>query len=446
MAQQFTYKKLFTILSSIGVVSFSDYASAAAFQLWEQDGASIGNYHAGRAASAEDASTAFYNPAGLVRIKNQQLVLGVDPIVTEFKFHGNVDVNTVGFGDAGPTSTASEGGGMNFVPNLHYAAPLCDRLVLGLSAFSPFGLKTDYSQEDYTRYAATLTSLRVIDISPSFGLAITDKLSVGGGIDFQRANAEFDLVAGNQLLDELVQQKMDTYGQNTGADHAYGFHAGILYEFTPQTRMGVSYMSRVIHKLRGSSLFYGPLANDDSGGTQNSEFLQTKITLPPTTTLSLFHSFNSRWDAMGSVSYTQWSVLQSLDLFNVAAVVNGASSNNVTVTIPEHYHNTWNFSVGSNYHVNEEWMLRTGLGFDQTPSNNADRNLQLPDNNRFALAVGAHFQATKSLGFDAGYTHIFVSNTRINNTINVGDQSTTVSGNVHANADVYGFQLKWDIV
>ncbi len=447
MARRFIMKRICILMSAAGLLGFTQYASAAAFQLWEQDGASIGNYHAGRSAIAEDASTAFYNPAGLVRIKNQQLVLGADPILTDFQFRGNVGVTTASVGGLPPGPAVAQGGSYSFVPDLHYAAPLSDKLVLGLSAVAPFGLKTDYgTSSGLTRYAATLTSLRVLDISPVLGYAITDKLSVGAGLDFERANAEFDLVAGNPFLDQITSSNNDTIAKNTGSSFAYGFHTGALYQFTPDTRLGVNYSSRVTHKLRGYSRFYGPLANNYLGGIQTSDYLQTKVTLPPTTTVSMFHSFNQTWDVMGSLSYTQWSVIQSLDLYNVAAIVGGASSNNVTVTIPENYRNTWNYSVGANYHFNEQFMLRTGLGYDETPSNNRDRNLQLPDSDRIATAIGAHFQATKALGFDVGYTHIFAKSTNINNTVNVGDQSTTVVGKVNANADVYGFQVKWDIV
>jgi long-chain fatty acid transport protein len=64
MAKRYSVKKLFLIMSSMGILGASQFTLAGGFQLWEQDGASIGNYHAGRAASAEDASTAYYNPAG----------------------------------------------------------------------------------------------------------------------------------------------------------------------------------------------------------------------------------------------------------------------------------------------------------------------------------------------------------------------------------------------
>ncbi len=448
MSKQFTFKKLLFLMLSSGACIASPYVNAAAFQLFEQDGASVGNYHAGRAAIAEDASTAFYNPAGLVRIKNQQLVLGLDPIITDIEFHGTVDVNTVGLGTVGPMPAAAQAGGLNFVPSLNYAAPIVtDWLVFGFSIVAPFGVKTDYGTNSFARYAATLTSLQVIDFVPSLGVAFNDKFSMGVGIDIERSSAEFDLVAGNSLINAILGSNADTYGQNTGGDHAYGYHVGALYQFTPNTRAGLAYASRVTHVIHGTSQFFGPLANDSLGGTQINQHLRAQIPLPATSTFSIFHTINPSWDIMGSLIYTQWNSLQQLILTGVSAIVDGNSSNNVTITIPQHFKNTWNYSVGANYHMNDQWMLRTGLGFDQTPSNAKDRNLQMPDSDRIAAALGLHFQPIKALGIDVAWTHIFAMNTRINNnTLVVGDQSSTVQGSIHAAGDVYGLQLKWDIV
>ena len=82
---QFRYRPLVALLCTAGLFVAPLPVLAAAFQLWEQDGASIGNYHAGYAAEANDASIAFYNPAGMVKIPNQQIVFATDAVLTSFK-------------------------------------------------------------------------------------------------------------------------------------------------------------------------------------------------------------------------------------------------------------------------------------------------------------------------------------------------------------------------
>lgn len=442
MAKTFYKKRLFLLMSAAGIIGFNQSALASAFQLWEQDGATVGNYHAGVAAEAPDASTAFYNPAGLVRIKNQQVVFGGDPVITDFRYNGSVKVSNEDGPFVANDEVVVQGGGFNFVPFGHYAAPINNNLVFGLSAVVPFGLKTDYGNTTDAKYIATLTSVTVYDISPSFGLAFNDKISVGAGLDIEHIKGEF-----NQYAAGPLGPGQDTLSNNSGSGNAYGYHLGALLQWSDQTRFGLSYHSQVVHHLKGNSRFSGPLANDADGGIQGNNLLETTTTLPPMTSLTAFHSFpDSGWDIMGTITYIQWSTFKQLILKNVAGVIDNKSQN-MPVSIYQGYHNSWNYTVGTNYHLNEQWMLKSGVGFDQSPSSDRWRNLQLPDSNRIAAAIGVHLQATKTMAFDIGWTHLFVINTRINNRVQtVGDETDTTNGSISAAADVYGLQMKWDIV
>jgi len=427
--------KLFTL----GLMGASSYTWACGFQLWEQDGASVGNYHAGRAAEAADASINYYNPAGTVLIPNKQLVLGVDPVITHFKYDGTVQVNTLG-PFAFPVDGV-QGGTFAMLPNAHFVVPLTQNLTFGVSLVSPFGLKTDYGHDTFLQYAGTLTSLKVADLAPALAVAINPALSFGAGLDIEYAKGEFDLTG--VVLNPIT----NTSSKNIASDYAYGFHAGALYQWSPMTRVGLSYHSKVTHHLHGDSSFTGPLANNFIGGTQKSDHFKAGIVLPATTTLSIFHKFNPKLDLMGTVIYTQWGTFNQVIFENVAGIQFLRSSNDITVVIPEGYSNTWNYSIGGNYHFNRQWMLRLGVGYDQTPSNDHDRNIQLPDQSRYVGAIGGHFQATKRLGFDLGWSHYFiVAHADIHVSQPVGDQVTTTDGNSKDGADVFGLQVKWDIV
>ncbi len=435
-------KQLFFLMAVTGALGHSSGVLAAAFQLWEQDGASVGNYHAGRAAIAEDASTAYYNPAGLVRIPNQELVLAVVPITIDFLFDGTIAVEKIE--DNLPMATKAQGGTLNFVPGVHYAAPIFENLVFGLSLVVPFGLQTNYGDQSIVRYSATKTSLKVFDIAPSLAFAFNQHLSIGAGADIEYSEAQFNLVA------TVFDSMLDSFANNSLSGHGVGYHAGILYQFTPQTRIGLAYQSKVTHDFTGTSKFTGPLANflDDTLPAEiSNDNLRTTATVPATTTLSFFSAVHRCLDIMATVNYTQWSIFKDVILYNVSGIDDNVDiTNNITVVIPQNYRNTWNYAVGANYHVNERWFLRAGGGYDETPSNNEDRNLQLPDSDRVAVALGTHFQPTKNIGFDISWTHFFTDSVPIDVAQQVGGQLTTTKGTVTGNADVYGFQMKWDIV
>src|SRR5256885_16330272 len=63
---------LLVVLASI--VSLARNVGAAGFQVNEQSARGLGSAFAGEAAAAEDASTIFFNPAGMTRLSGTQFV------------------------------------------------------------------------------------------------------------------------------------------------------------------------------------------------------------------------------------------------------------------------------------------------------------------------------------------------------------------------------------
>lgn len=436
--KSFKMRRLVSALTAFGALTLSSQVMASAFQLWEQDVTNLSNAHAGYAALADNASIAFYNPAGITRFKNQQIVIAGMAGMPNIKYQGTMTANVFN-NFANVRTVTAQGGSFGFAPALHYVTPLNDSIGFGFSVDVPFGMKTNYGKTTDLQYVATETSVTVIDISPSVGFKVTEKGSLGFGLDGQRMYGVFNQVGSNGV------RTYDSDGINNADDTAYGYHAGALYEFTPQTRAGISYHSQVVHHLSGKSTFTGPLAQF-LGVDITSNRATTRMTLPPYTALSVYHRLQPQVAMMGTVTYTQWSTIQNLVLNNVAGLQDTDPSTNISVTVPQRFRNTWSFSLGSDYYVNERATLRAGVGYDQTPAKNAYRNVQMPDNSRFLAAFGGHYQASKRIGVDVGYTHVFVKKAHISPPQQVtGDETTRTNGSVTAGADAIGAQIVWDI-
>ncbi len=423
----------------LGLMSLSTQAMASGFQLLDQDAVSLGTNHAGYAALANDASIGFYNPAGMMRIKNQQLILAALGVMTDVKFTGDTTVNTI---DAGNTQfpVTAQGGNFSLIPALHYVAPLSDWASFGFSINLPFGLKNNYGNGTMLRYTSTRSSATVIDITPSLAFQPTEKGSIGFGFDIQRMYGEFDQVG-------TLGPGLDTPSTNQADGTGYGYHLGGLYELTPTARIGISYHSQVVHHLSGSSKFVGPLANLMNNGPIVSNRATVNVTLPPYTALSGYYLINPKVAVMGSFIYTQWTTLQNLILNHIAGVDLMGPTTDIQIIIPQKFHNTWNFSLGADYYVTDQITLRGGLGYDQTPVRNAYRNVQLPDNDRYSVALGGHYQASKTVGLDIGWSHIFIERANLNPPPQaLGSQVVTTNGSVTGGGDVLGGQITWDFV
>ena len=114
---------------------------AAGFALIEQSASQIGNAFAGSAAFANDASTIFFNPAGMTRLPSQ-FVGGLHAVKTSAKFDGTA-TDPAGFPVSG--GNGGDAGSTGLVPNLYISTPVTDDLFVGLGINVPFGFLTDFA-------------------------------------------------------------------------------------------------------------------------------------------------------------------------------------------------------------------------------------------------------------------------------------------------------------
>jgi long-chain fatty acid transport protein len=452
------------ISTSIIAILLSNIAHAGSFSLYtEGSGYAIGNYAAGSAAEARDASTGWFNPAGLALFNHQQMVAGTSIVMPRSSISGDSTFRITGLPNFNQRFDSAQGAKVGVVPSFHYARPWNDKLTLGFSVVAPFGLKTDWKNDSPVRYSATQSELLTVNLSPEFGYKMKDDFLVGAGLDVQYANVIFNKMAGLPNLN-LVNQAIaptlnDTSSYNRGDSWGVGFHAGVMKLFNQNhTRFGLNYQSQMRHRFKGYSIFSGRMATDgatpvngNSSALFRSDILRSnKIALPDILTFSAYHDLNEKLALLGSIAYTGWSSLQRIQLINAAGVSvdpNTLQFSNALIdsTSELHYRNTWRFSAGANYKVTNTVMMTTGVGFDQTPTVDEFRDVRVPDSDRVALSIGSHYQPAPQLGFDLGYTHLFAAeNTRVNKTEQLSATSSyNVNAIVRGQAHIIGLQLTW---
>lgn len=455
-----------TIVSAAVVAMMaSSVTYAGAFSLYtEGTVTALGNYAAGIAAEAADASTGWYNPAGLALLHNVQAVAGGAGVFPKSKLTGSSTFRTLsGLPAAFSTYTQNydgiDGAKSAFVPSFHFAKPLSDNYTAGLSVVSPFGLSTEWNRFSPFRYAATYSELLTTDISPELGGRVTDNFLLGLGLDLQFARVKFNSVLGAPTVARFFGRAptfFDSPSYNKGTSFAVGFHAGGMLLFNDKhTRIGLNYQSKMDHKFHGYSRLTGRFAGPGTtvpgllgipGGNRfrSYDLYSNDIEFPEIVTLSGYHDLNDSFALLGSIVYTGWHTLRSIQLNNVAAFVSGLGPRLVNSTSEQNYDNVWRFAIGANYKFDEQWMLRVGGGYDQTPTNDIDRDVRLPDADRWALSIGGHYQWRPDIGFDLGYTHLFsTGDVPINRTQLLATNTFTVNARASASADLVGLQAVW---
>ncbi|MDE2310222.1 MAG: outer membrane protein transport protein [Betaproteobacteria bacterium] len=382
------FKQAMLVYSIAGALAaVSGTAAASGFALIEQSASGLGNAYAGGAASAEDASTIFYNPAGMSRLSGKQIAVAVNAIKPSAKFSDT--------GSALPAprplnGNGGDAGSLGLVPNAYFSMEATPAMHVGLGINAPFGLQTQYDANWIGRFQAIKSKIETINLNPSVSYKLNDAVSIGAGLNYQRITGEL-----TSAVNLVVAEGASSV---TGSDAAWGFDLGAMFNVSPQTRVGVAYRSRIKYNISGSVVFTGgvPAANGP---------ITLAITTPDSFSASAFHQLSDKWDIMGDASWTGWSVLQQLNVVRTT----GAS----ILTVQENWRDTWRVSVGANYHYNDQWLARVGIAYDQTPVSDAFRTARIPDGNRTWLSVGGQCKPNKESAVDIGYAHLFVSNASI---------------------------------
>ncbi len=390
---------------AVAAGALSTQALAAGFALNEQSISGMGTSFAGRSSSADDATTLFGNPAGMARLKREEVSFGVAAI------HAKTDISDT---SSFPASGSNDGDMVPFtaVPMGYYVKPIDDKWAVGVGLYVPFGLVSDYESGFQGRYHGDYSEVRVITVQPTVSYRFNEKLSIGFGPTINRIDGQLESAS----LSRFTPGTNDGRIKVKGDDTALGFNAGLLYEFTPHTRGGIAYRSKVKYKLEGDTKLSGAGFDqfESIAGFQASGKYKASLDLdtPESIDVSVTHELNDQWTLYGGAMWTRWSRFEAIVIENKG--IPGPLQGSLAPIIEEQdWHDTWSYAIGTAYKVNKQWTLRTGLAFDQSPTNNTHRSPRIPTGDRTAVSFGLAWNPTDDVTLDLAYTYLWEEETKV---------------------------------
>ena len=275
--------------------------------------------------------------------------------------------------------------------------PIDDKWAAGVGVYVPFGMISDYENGFQGRFFGDYSEVRVITVQPTVSYRFNDKLSIGFGPTFNRIDGELQSAT---LNGGRVKVK--------GDDTAMGFNAGVLYEITPQTRMGVTYHSKVEFELEGdtklSGAGFGPFVGKYDASLD--------LTTPESVDVSLTHELNDDWTLYAGAMWTRWSRFEAIVIENEGMSPMLPSSVQ-TIVEEQDWHDTWSYAIGAAYKLTRTWTLRSGLAFDQSPTNNVHRSPRIPTGDRTAVSFGLAWNPTDDVTVDLAYSYLWEEDTKV---------------------------------
>jgi long-chain fatty acid transport protein len=429
--------KYTNLVAALVMGVFSGYASAAGFQLLEQNVSGLGNAYAGSAAVADNASTIFFNPAGMTQLKDREFSAGLAVIAPTFKFSDNGS----SVGQLGGAGNGGDAGRTGYVPNAYMSWAINKDVYVGAGFSAPFGLKTEYSSPWQGSAQANSFDVKTYNFNPSIAYRVNDAVSVGAGVSWQRLEAEYKRLVAVGIVGVPATAVFPASPLTaTISGESTGWNVGALFTLSPVTKVGVSYRSTVEYDLKGDIAVNGPSGAVNAGGSSGAK---ASLKLPDTLILSGTHRLSNTWELLGDLAFTGWSSIPKLDLVRTTATTTAAAGT-IAQRLDTDFRDTWRLAMGANYHYADDLTLKFGVAYDQTPVKGASTRLvSLPDNDRTQLSAGAQWKMNSGSTLDVGVSYLFIDKSSIDNNQTSASPSQNrgrVTGNFDGSAWILGAQ------
>ncbi|MGM0823741.1 MAG: OmpP1/FadL family transporter [Pseudomonadota bacterium] len=393
------------LAAAVATAAFASQAQAGGYQINEQSVSGQGYGHAGRSSNVEDATIVYGNPAGMSFLDRAQISAGGTYLNVNSELSNVEATRTLG-APGGPQGPAGEIPGGNegdmvpgtLIPYAFYAHPVNDKLAFGFGVYAPFGSKTDYEDDFQGRYFGNYTEVTVASAQPTVSYRFNDQWSVGAGITYNQVEGELR----RQLPSEQTfNPDADIDSRVDGEDEAWGYNLGVIYQPVPETTLGLTYRSKVDYELEGDFS-----ATDPMGNVLQADSANLDLTTPETVNFSLTQQMSDRLKLMFGASWVRWSQFEEIS-------VTGSQGNEIT-NEQQNYSNAWAFATGGEYQLTPTLALRAGVTLDFTPTNDDDRSVRIPSDERRIFSLGAGWTPTDDLTIDVAYSYLTERGTYVN--------------------------------
>ena len=349
-------------------------------------------------AHAEDASVAFFNPAGISFIPNKfSVALGGFGIKSDITYQNPSTLES--YSTDSPLGTP-----------VYFAAAykVSDVISVGLSATTPFGSTIKWEDNWSGRDIVQEMELKAYYFQPMISFKLADWVSFGGSYIIARG--------------EVTQHKAisSLNGSVTIEDKkAKGSGFGIGFYFQPNSKLDVSiaYRSPVdMEASNGTATFdvspamYSGLNLDANG---QDKF---KATLPLVDEYSIgaTYKITPKWQVSADFNYQGWSQYGRLVIDFENAIAGNVPTDMTVSSTPKNFKSTKIFRVGTQYMLTDKLAGRLGYYFDESPYEDKDYALESPSFDANVVTGGIGYKMGK-LGIDFSGAYNFMKSRAVDN-------------------------------
>jgi long-chain fatty acid transport protein len=414
---------------ALGLLSLPAAAGAQAFGLNEIGTCAIARGFATTGAPCDDASSIFWNPGALPAAPGTTALAGAALITIGGDFTQDT---TLRKWDADVPASV--------VPHLFVNYRTRGPLAVGIGAYVPYGLTSQWRDDFPGRFSAKKASLQTIYVQPNVAVQLGQHWSVGGGPVIGYSSVELiqavDLstvspVANGPTFGQLGVPRRTEFARARlkGSATGYGFHVGIHGNVGSDWQVGARYLSQVYFKYDDADATFEQrstgltlAANNPLGlpaGTSVDQLLapqfaagaplasqkvRTRIMHPAQFQFGIGYTGLANTTLSADYAWVGW---KSFGLLPVD--FQGGATDRVLL---EEYRNTSAVRLGAEHRYESGAALRLGVTATMAAAPDVTVTPLLPEQDRLYGCLGGMLPLTRRLSLDAAYSHIFTPGRR----------------------------------
>jgi long-chain fatty acid transport protein len=309
------------------------------------------------AATADNPSAIYYNPAGITQLPGFDIELE--------------DINYLGINAhySPPNDTVSQHTDFQVTEVPQFFATYSSTnlpLSFGLGLYSPFGLGTEWPGHGSLRTLAIESRMTYLTLNPVVAWKITPTLSISAGPTFNYSRLK---------LRRGLFSPIDQFTFK-GDGWAYGGAAGILWQPTEKWSFGLDYRSETRMNYGGDSL-YQPF-----GTVSVTKSTTANATLPNIVSGGISYRPSEKWNLEFDVDYINWDTLNSIGLNGTDKIF----GKNLALNL--NWKDSWQYKFGVTRYLKNGWFVSAGYFYSSETAPEAYYTPAVPDSELHTGSIG----------------------------------------------------------
>lgn len=379
------------IIAVMTLLPMSSYAGGFQLNLQGLKAIGMGGAFTG---IGSDASTVFFNPAGMNNLTDHNFSFGLNYVTPSVSLQ---TPQTANINQTSPNSTPF---------HFYYSSSvlkekLKDKLRVGFLVNNQFGSTSSFNDDWQGRFIIQNISLKTFMFQPTASYKLHDKISIGAGFVYTLGTFETEKGV-------PVGSASSTEGQAhlEGSGHAMGYNIGVFSNLLTfgdvdktDIKVGANYRSKLAIDLNGGDANFTGIPSSLAYQFPASTKFDSKLTLPSVFTVgfSVKHTkTNYSIEFAYDLNWTEWSTYDTLSFdFEDPDTPDSKTTRD--------WQNVLTHRFGLDFTYKQKYSARIGAYYDNSPVKDGYVSPELPDMTQLAYTAGLSYKVNDMISVDFSY-------------------------------------------